>query len=320
MQWSSMILFVNTMKVIDSLADFQKPDFSVVTIGTFDGVHIGHQTILKRLVLEAEKQNGKSILITFWPHPRFILNKNSNSLRLLSTFEEKVDLIANIGVDYIVKVAFTPEFAKLSAEEFVKNFLIEAIGTKTLFIGYDHHFGNNREGNIEFLKCNEEKYDFEVNEISKQEIDHIGVSSTKIRQTLESGEIHLANSLLGRNYSICGTVVDGQKRGKSIGFPTANIQVAESFKLLPADGVYAVKAEVEGSLYLGMLNIGFKPTVGGKERSIEAHLFNFEKDIYGKQVSIEFVKPLRKEMKFENIEALKTQLNKDKKQALSILK
>ncbi len=307
------------MRVVDHLKDFEKPDFAVVTIGTFDGVHIGHQTILKRLVKEAKKNDGHSVLITFWPHPRFILNKDADKLRLLSTFDEKVEMVADLGVDYILKIAFTPEFSNLSADEFVKQILVDSVGTKKLLIGYDHHFGNNREGNIQFLKAHSSKYGFEVNEISKQEIDSIGVSSTKIRNTLESGEIHLANSLLGRNYSISGQVVDGNKKGKSLGFPTANIKVDESYKLLPGDGAYAIKAKTNGATYPGMLNIGFKPTVSGKERTIEAHLFNFDADIYGQEITVEFVKALRKEMKFESLDALKQQLNKDKEAALSIL-
>ncbi|WP_436517088.1 bifunctional riboflavin kinase/FAD synthetase [Ekhidna sp. To15] len=307
------------MRVVDHLEDFEKPDFAVVTIGTFDGVHIGHQTILKRLVKEAKSNGGQSVLITFWPHPRFILNKDADKLKLLSTFDEKVKMVAELGVDFILKVSFTPEFSKLSADQFVKQILVDRVGTKKLFIGYDHHFGNNREGNIQFLKKNSEAYGFEVNEISKQEIDHIGISSTKIRSTLESGEIHLANSLLGRNYSICGRVVDGNKKGRSLGFPTANIKVPETYKLLPADGAYAIRAIVSKETYLGMLNIGFKPTVNGQERTIEAHLFNFEADIYGQEMKVDFIKALRKEMKFDSLEALKEQLNKDKEIALSIL-
>ena len=307
------------MRVVDHIEDFEKPGFAVVTIGTFDGVHIGHQAILKRLVNEAKNNNGHSVLITFWPHPRFILNKDADKLKLLTTFDEKVKMVEDLGVDYILKIAFTPQFSNLTADEFVQQILVDRVGTKKLFIGYDHHFGNNREGNIDFLKANSSKYGFDVNEISRQEIDHIGVSSTKIRNTLESGEIHLANSLLGRNYSIHGTVVDGNKKGKSIGFPTANIEVPESYKLLPGDGAYAIKAHVKGETHLGMLNIGFKPTVGGQVRTIEAHLFNFEADIYGEQIQVEFVKSLRKEMKFESLDALKSQLNKDKESALSIL-
>lgn len=307
------------MKVVDHLEDFVTPGFAVVTIGTFDGVHIGHQTILKRLVDEAKSNDGKSVLITFWPHPRFILNKDADKLKLLTTFDEKMKMVADLGVDYIIKIAFTPEFSNLSADEFVQQILVDRVGTKKLFIGYDHHFGNNREGNIEFLKSHSSNYGFEVYEISKQEIDHIGISSTKIRTTLESGEIHLANSLLGRNYSICGEVVHGNKKGKSLGFPTANIHVPESYKLLPGDGAYAIKASIQEKSYLGMLNIGFKPTVDGSKRTIEAHLFNFDSDIYGCEVKVEFVKALRKEMKFESLEALKAQLNKDKETALSIL-
>ena len=192
------------MKVVDHIEDFEKPAFAVVTIGTFDGVHIGHQTILKRLVKEAKEHNGQSVLITFWPHPRFILNKDADKLKLLTTFDEKVGLVRDLGVDYILKIAFTPEFSNLSADEFVSQILVDKVGTRKLFIGHDHHFGNNREGNIHFLHTNAEDYGFDVHEISKQEIDHIGISSTKIRNTLESGEIHLANSLLGRHYSITG--------------------------------------------------------------------------------------------------------------------
>ncbi|WP_420575542.1 bifunctional riboflavin kinase/FAD synthetase [Ekhidna sp.] len=307
------------MKVVDHLESFEKPTYAVVTIGTFDGVHIGHQTILKRLVSEAKKHNGKSILITFWPHPRFILNKDADKLKLLSTFDEKVNMVADLGVDYILKIAFTPEFSNLSAEEFVRQILVDKVGTKKLFIGYDHHFGNNREGNIHFLHKHADEYGFEVNEISKQEIDHIGISSTKIRNTLESGEIHLANSLLGRNYSIKGKVIDGNKKGRSIGFPTANISIPESYKLLPADGAYAVKAVIDSQSFNGMLNIGFKPTVDGSKRTIEVHLFNFDADIYGKEIVVEFVKALRKELKFASIEDLKLQLQKDKKAAMEIL-
>lgn len=308
------------MRVIDHIEAFEKPNYSVVTIGTFDGVHIGHQAILKRLVSDAKANNGKSILITFWPHPRFILNKDADKLKLLSTFDEKVKLIADLGVDYILKIAFTPEFSNLSADRFVKEILINRAGTKHLFIGYDHHFGNNREGNIEFLHKHAKEYGFQVNEISKQEIDHVGVSSTKIRSALETGEIHLANSLLGRDYSVTGKVVDGNKKGRSIGFPTANLEVPEKYKLLPSDGAYAIRAAVDGKKVDGMLNIGFKPTVNGTNRSIEAHLFNFDEDIYGKEIAVEFIRSLRKEMKFASIDDLKVQLAKDKEAALKILK
>ncbi|NQZ75461.1 MAG: bifunctional riboflavin kinase/FAD synthetase [Ekhidna sp.] len=307
------------MKVIDDIHAFEKSDYSVVTIGTFDGVHIGHQTILKRVVDDAKSHDGKSTLITFWPHPRFILNKDPESLQLLSTFDEKVALVEEIGIDFILKIAFTPDFSRLSANQFVQNILVGGVATKQLYIGYDHHFGKNREGNIDFLKANASNYGFEVNEISKQEIDHVGVSSTKIRQTLQSGEIHMANSLLGRNYSLSGTVVDGNKKGRSIGYPTANVQIPESYKLLPADGVYAIRAQVQGLKLEGMLNIGFKPTVNGTERTIEAHLFDFNGDLYQEIIEIEFVRPIRKEMKFKSLEQLQKQLDIDKKTAIKLL-
>jgi len=308
------------MKVIDHLEDFHKPSHSVVTIGTFDGVHVGHQTILKRLVREARDHYGKSVLITFWPHPRFILNKDADKLKLLTTFDEKAELIGDLGVDYILKIAFTPEFSNLSAHEFVNRILIEQVGTKQLFIGYDHHFGNNREGNIQFLQKGASDYGFEVNEITKQEVDDIGISSTKIRDTLASGEIHLANTLLGRNYSVTGRVVKGKQLGRSLGFPTANIEIPESYKLLPADGAYAIRAFVEDDCYQGKLNIGYKPTVDGTARTVEAHLFNFDQDIYGAEMNVEFVRALRKEMKFDGVESLKDQLEKDKAAALQLLK
>lgn len=307
------------MQVIDHIDQFEKPEFAVVTIGTFDGVHIGHQTILKKLVSEAKEQNGKSILITFWPHPRFILNKNASDLKLLTTFDEKVSLIADLGVDYIIKIAFTPQFSELSAEEFVKQILVEKVGTKRLMIGYDHHFGNNREGNIEFLKSKSDEYGFLVDEIPRQDIDHIGVSSTKIRNSLKSGEIHLSNSLLGRYYSISGKVIDGKKKGRELGFPTANIQLDEEYKQLPSDGSYAVHILVKGLMYKGMLNIGFKPTVDGSARTVEVNIFDFDQQIYGVDITIQFVRALRKEMKFNSIEELRNQLVKDKEEALMIL-
>ncbi len=308
------------MKVIDHLETLQPPDFSVVTIGTFDGVHLGHQTILNKIVSEAKANKGKSILITFWPHPRFILRKD-NSLRLLSTFDEKIDMIKKLGVDYIIKCAFTPKFSSLSAHEFVQQILIDKVNTKKLYIGYDHHFGNNREGNINFLKVNAQQYGFQVQEISKQDIDDIGISSTKVRQALLEGDVAFAKALLGRNYSLSGEVVHGEKNGRKIGFPTANINVSESYKLLPSDGVYAIKASLEGEdkMYDGVLNIGFKPTLDGNRKTVEAHLFNFTDDIYGRSIKVEFVKILRKEIKFNSLKDLQNQLILDKEYALKIL-
>ncbi|MEM0939582.1 MAG: bifunctional riboflavin kinase/FAD synthetase [Bacteroidota bacterium] len=307
------------MKVVDNLTSFKKPDFSVVTIGTFDGVHRGHQIVLSKVVDAAVSNKGKSILITFWPHPRFILRPNDNSLKLLSTFIEKKRLIDKIGFDYVIKLTFTSEFSHLSAEQFLSNILIDKIGTKKLFIGYDHHFGNKREGNIDFLQNKSDLYGFSVVEIPRQDIDNIGVSSTKIRNALYIGKIALANTLLGRNYSIEGKVVHGEKKGRSIGFPTANVQIKETFKLLPRDGVYAVRVRRSFHEYLGMLNIGFRPTLEGSQRSIEVHLFNFDEELYGELLTIEFIEFIREEQKFNSLDQLRKQLNKDKQKTLEIL-
>jgi len=307
------------MKVINNIEDFEKPDSAVVTIGTFDGVHLGHQEILNQVVADAKSIGGKSILITFWPHPRFILKKDATDLKLLSTFDEKVELLESLGLDYLIKIPFTPKFSNLSAEEFTKSILVDRIGTKKLYIGYDHRFGNNREGDIHFLQEKGSVFDYEVFEIPRQDIDNIGISSTKIRSALHEGEIQLSNSLLGRNYSISGTVVEGQRVGREIGFPTANLEVRESYKLLPGDGAYAVIVEIDGTSFNGMLNIGFKPTVDGSQRTIETHLFNFDENIYGRELTIEFVQSLRKERKFDSLEDLKKQLAQDKDKAKSIL-
>lgn len=307
------------MKVIEGLGQFEQPDFSVVTIGTFDGVHIGHQTILDQLTHVAEENNGKSILITFWPHPRFVLSGDSGALKLLSTFDEKTELLAALGLDYIIKIPFTPEFSNLSAADFIKRILVNFIKTKHLFIGYDHHFGNNREGDIHFLKKLATIYDYQVEEIPRQDIDDIGVSSTKIRDYLLNGEVQLANVLLGRSYSIEGKVVHGDKLGRVIGYPTANIEIEEGYKLLPADGVYAVHVIVRDERLRGMCNIGFKPTFEGEKRTIEVHLFQFDEDIYDLPLKIEFVQLLRKEMKFHSVDELKSQLNMDKQNAINIL-
>ncbi len=307
------------MQVIEDLDEFVAPEFSVVTIGTFDGVHLGHQIILNQVVREAKKHNGKSILITFWPHPRFILKPDDDKLKLLSTFEEKVSLIKEIGVDYVIKLKFTEAFSNLSANEFVTKVLVNGVGTKKLFIGYDHHFGNNREGNIMFLKGNAERYGFDVLEIPRQDIENIGVSSTKIRNAISDGLVAHAATLLGRNYTLSGKVIHGEKRGRTLGFPTANIEVPESFKLLPKKGVYVVKVLWNNTAWGGMLNIGHRPTISGSSMTIETHLFNFEEDLYDEILEIEFIEFLRPEVRFDSMGLLKEQLEKDKAKALKLL-
>lgn len=307
------------MQLIEDISAFKAPDSSVVTSGTFDGVHYGHQKILKKVVRAAKERNFKSVVITFWPHPRFVLKKGHDELKLLTTFEEKARLIEISGIDYLVKIPFTKEFSELSSDEFIRQVLVDKINTKKLVIGYDHRFGKNREGGFDYLKENSGKYGFEVEEIPRQDIEHVGVSSTKIRTAITNGQIHEATEFLGRPYSLSGFVKDGDRIGRSIGFPTANIDVPESYKLIPADGAYAVLLDYKGETLKGMLNIGQRPTVSGEERRIEVNIFEFNEDIYNERLTIHFIKLLRREQKFDGIDQLRAQLERDRQAAHEIL-
>ncbi|MGE0930539.1 bifunctional riboflavin kinase/FAD synthetase [Peijinzhouia sedimentorum] len=308
------------MKIHKGLDSIQPIRNAVVTIGTFDGVHIGHQEILQRLKEIASKSNGETVVVTFWPHPRLVLFPNDDSLKLLSTFEEKAEILLKLGIDHLVAIPFTKEFSNLTSEQFTRQVLLEKIGTKRLVIGYDHRFGKNREGSFEHLKANEKEYGFKVEEISKQEIDNIAVSSTKIRKALETGDVKTANSYLGQHYSLSGKVVEGNRIGRTIGFPTANIDIAEKFKLVPADGVYAVKVSLAEGIFQGMLNIGNRPTIGDAKRSIECNIFDFSADIYNSSIKVELIERVRAELKFENVEQLKKQLEQDQILVKSFLK
>lgn len=308
------------MKIHQGLNAIQPIRNAVVTIGTFDGVHIGHREILQRLKEIALKNNGETVVVTFWPHPRLVLFPDDDSLKLLSTFEEKAEILLNLGIDHLVAIPFTKEFSNLTSEQFTRRVLLEKIGTKRLVIGYDHRFGKNREGSFEHLKANEKEYGFKVEEISKQEIDNIAVSSTKIRKALEIGDVKTANSYLGQHYSLSGKVVEGNRIGRKIGFPTANIEILEKFKLVPADGVYAVKVSIEDRAYQGMLNIGNRPTIGDDKRSIECNIFNFSADIYNSKIKVELIERVRAELKFDNVEQLKQQLEMDQLLVKSFLK
>ena len=307
------------MKIIDDLSDFRFSAETVVTSGTFDGVHVGHQKILRNIAQVAKSQCLKSVVVTFWPHPRFVLKKNSESLKLLTTFEEKAQFIAQNGIDYLVKIPFTKEFSELSSEAFIRQVIVDKLNTKRLVIGYDHRFGKNREGGFEYLSANAARYGFEVDEIPREDIEQVGVSSTKIREALCQGSVDTANEFLGRKYSLTGFVIEGDRIGRSIGFPTANLDVPESYKLIPRDGAYAVWVELHQNRYMGMLNIGVRPTVSGEERRIEVNIFDFNKDIYNERLTVYFYQLLRNEEKFASISALKDQLEKDKKQAIIIL-
>jgi riboflavin kinase / FMN adenylyltransferase len=308
------------MIVIRDLHAFPVLEHAVVTSGTFDGVHVGHQKILSRLLESARQSGGQSVVITYWPHPRLVLTpRHPHELRLLTTIEERIAGLAKFDLDYLLIIPFTKEFASLSPETYVQKILLHTLHTKKLVIGYDHHFGCNREGNFDFLQANAHRFGFTIEEIPRQDIDEVGVSSTKIRQALETGEVEQANRFLGRPYSLTGTVVEGDKLGRTIGYPTANLQVEEPFKLIPANGVYAVRVQEEGKSYGGMLNIGFRPTLGGTSLSIEAHLFHFSGDLYGKLLEVAFVARLRDEQKFNGLEELKAQLARDKQAALAVL-
>lgn len=307
------------MKIYEGLSDFPKFSNAVVTSGTFDGVHLGHQKILHRIREIARSINGETVLITFWPHPRLVLYPEEHNLRLLSTFEEKAKLLRQAGIDHLITIPFTKEFSQLTSKEFIESVLVDSIRTKKLVIGYDHRFGKNREGSFEYLKAHHEEYGFDLEEISRQDVEDIGVSSTKIRHSLETGDIATAVNYLGRPYELNGLVIKGQQIGRSIGFPTANIHIPNDYKLIPKDGVYAVEALVNGALYKAMLNIGNRPTVNGTQKTVEANLFDFQGDLYDKQITIYLKAFLRDERKFDGLDALKEQLFLDQKNAKNLL-
>jgi len=303
------------MKIYKSLADLPQFKDPVVTIGTFDGVHLGHQKILKRVKEFARKIKGETVLVSFWPHPRMVLFPDSHGIQLLNTFDEKADLLETFGIDHLISIPFTAEFSEMTSDDFIQEILVNKIKTKKLVIGYDHRFGKDRAGGFEHLKARQERYKFDLEEIPRQDIDDIGISSTKIRKALNTGNIGIANEFLGRPYQLEGTVVEGDKIGRTIGFPTANILVEEADKLVPADAAYLVKVEIEKENFAGMLNIGNRPTVSGSKKSIEVHILDFQKEIYGKNIRIMFLDFLRAQKKFANLIDLKTQLEKDRQMA-----
>lgn len=307
------------MKVYTDINEFKNVKNAVVTTGTFDGVHLGHQKIISRLKDVARSIDGETVLLTFYPHPRMVLFPEDNELKLITTQREKIELLEKCGIDHLIIYPFTKEFSRLSSVEFVRNILANKIKTKRLVIGYNHHFGRNREGSFEHLKEYGPLYGFEVEEIPAEDIDSNEISSTKIRKALQSGDIKVATSYLGHFYSLTGKVMEGKKNGQGIGFPTINLQVEDKYKLIPADGVYAVKVKHSGMMYGGMLNIGNNPTIEGKGRSIEVNIFDFNKDIYNEEATIYFIERLRDEVKFNNLDDLKSQLAKDKERALQIL-
>jgi riboflavin kinase/FMN adenylyltransferase len=299
---------------IDQLPEFKQ---TVFTQGTFDGVHLGHQQILKRLTDEALKCNGESLVLTFWPHPRLFLFPDDNNLKLLQTLDEKLEMFALCQVDNVVVLPFTKELSNVMPEDYIKEFLVNRLNVKLAIVGYDHRFGRNREGDISVLRQYAGQLAYEVEEIAAEDIDEITISSTKIRNALLEGDADTARKYLGRPYSFKGKVVEGMKLGRKLGYPTANLLIEDNFKLIPAIGVYAVKCRVRGLEYGGMMNIGNNPTIPGKAFSIEVHLFDFNEDIYGEYVEVLVLTRLRDEKKFQNLEELALNLQLDKENALN---
>lgn len=300
------------MKIFNEFSSVEEIPNPVLTIGTFDGVHIGHQKIIDQLNKEAEEIGGESVLFTFYPHPRMVLFPDSHGLQLIQTQEEKLEKLKKMGLKNIIVYPFTYEFSRLTALGFVRDLLVNQLHVRKVVIGYDHQFGKNREGSIEFLKKIAPTYDFGVIEIPAQEIDEVNVSSTKIRQAILEGDILKANHFLGDPFQLSGTIVHGNAMGRTIGYPTANIQVSSEMKLIPGNGVYAVSVSIDGVAFKGMMNIGIRPTlVGDMKRTIEVHIFDLDEDLYGKTITVYFLSRWRNEMKFGSLDELKAQLKKD---------
>ena len=300
------------MKIFNELEAIAQIPFPVITIGTFDGVHLGHQKIIRQLNEEAGKVGGESVLFTFFPHPRMVLFPESHGLKLIQTQEEKMEKLERMGLQNVIIYPFTFDFSRLTALEFVRDILVNKLHVHKLVIGYDHQFGKNREGNLDYLKGISDTYDFEVIEIPAHEVDEVNVSSTKIRESLLSGDVERASEFLGEPFELSGQVVKGDQLGRTIGFPTANLEVNSDLKLVPGNGVYAVEVIAEGKTWTGMMNIGNRPTVSsGVQRRLEVHLIDFSGDLYGQTLKVRFLKWVRNEQKFSSVEELKDQLEKD---------
>ncbi len=304
-------------KDISLISGIQKP---ILTVGTFDGVHIGHQSIIKRINELAEKLGGESVLLTFHPHPRIVLFPDDDTLKLINTVDEKLELLSRYGLKHVINIPFEKEFSRMSPVEYVRDILVNQIGIDTIVIGYDHHFGRNRQGNLKLLQELAPIYEFKVEEISAQDIDEITVSSTKVRKSILDGDIKSTNEFLGYQFMLSGKVVKGNQIGSSIGYPTANISIEDKHKIIPKNGVYIVNVSFENQLFNGILNVGNKPTVSSNsEVTIEVHLLDTSIDLYGKNITLYFIDRIRDEQKFENLEDLKNQIKKDEQKARGYL-
>lgn len=306
------------MKIYHSIKEFKPNSQTIVTLGTFDGVHIGHKKIIERLVSNAAVNGGETVILTFFPHPRMIL-QDGTDIKLLNTIDEKSDLLEQCGIDHLIIHPFDQEFSRLTAEEFVEEILVNQFHLKTIIIGHDHRFGRNRTANIDDLINFGNQFSFEVEQISAQEIDEVSVSSTKIRNALSEGNCQLANEYLGYPYFLTGTVEKGKSIGRTINFPTANLHIKETYKLIPKNGVYVVSAILNNQRVFGMMNIGFNPTVNGEKQSIEIHFFNWNSDLYNQKIQVNILYRIREEQKFDSIEDLKIQLQLDHSSSLQVI-
>ncbi len=299
------------MKVINSIDNYSSKKKSIITIGTFDGIHLGHQKIIRTLVKESLSKNLLANILTFFPHPRMVLNKDSE-IKLIDTIREKEKKLKNLGVNTLIIHPFTKEFSRMSSVEFTRDILIKKLNVYKIILGYDHRFGKNRESSVEDLIELGIAYNFKVEVLDAKKINSINISSTKIRKAIQTGDINKATLYLGRCFEIKGNVIKGKGIGKKIGFPTANIIIKENYKLIPNKGVYLIKAKIKNKSYYGMMNIGNRPTLNGKNETLEVNIFNFNENIYGKSLKIFFLNKIRNEIKFDSIEKLSNQLQKDK--------
>ena len=306
------------MNTTHNFSNFSTSKRTVVTIGTFDGVHLGHKKIIEQLLNASRNKNETSVLLTFFPHPRMVLQKDQE-IKLINTLNEKSNLLDKLGLDELIIHPFDKEFSRLTAFEFVRDVLVNKLNISKLIIGYDHHFGKNREGNFEQLKEYGEMFDFELEEIPAQNLNDIAISSTKIRTAISEGKIIKANKFLGYNFNLTGVVSKGENLGTSLGFPTANIKIAEHYKIIPKTGVYVVKSTIENKEYFGMMNIGNRPTVNGKHQTIEVHFFKLNTNLYGKEITVELLEFLRDEEKFNSLDSLKEQLQIDKSKSTEFI-
>ena len=306
------------MQVFENILEYKPSRESIVTIGTFDGVHIGHRKIITDMVAKGEKENLLSILLTFFPHPRMVLQKDSN-IKMIDTINEKKKIFKKLGVEVLIIQPFTKDFSRMSAIKFTRDILVNSLKVSKLMIGYDHRFGRNREATVKTLKSFGLDYNFKVDEIPAQDIESISVSSTKVRKAIRSGDFKLVNKFLSRPFNLSGKIIKGDELGRKIGYPTANLKIFEKYKLKPPNGVYLTRTKLKKQTYFGMMNIGIRPTISAKNNQIETHLFDFNGNLYGHEMTLEILEKIREEKKFKSIEKLKIQLDVDKKHCQKLI-